>query len=168
MGEEITLVDLNDNVIGSIDRDQINQNHIFRIASLWLTNSKGEVLLAKRALTKKSSAGKWGPAVSGTVAKDESYEETIYREAKEEINLSGIKFTKSIKQERLTFQNRAKYFNQWFKAKADKDLDEFKIDSNEVAQIKWFTLEEIEKQIKTNPEMFVTSIVELIEGKIKF
>jgi isopentenyldiphosphate isomerase len=129
------------------------------------SNSKVEV---SGVATSCCSAGKWGPAVSGTVAKDESYEETIYREAKEEINLSGIKFTKSIKQERLTFQNRAKYFNQWFKAKADKEVSEFKIDPNEVAQIKWFTLEEIEKMIKTNPELFVTSIVELIDGKIKF
>jgi isopentenyldiphosphate isomerase len=61
------IVDENEKVIGAKERDQILPTDIQQITGLWLTNSKGEVLLAQRQITKKNDPGKWGPAAAGTV-----------------------------------------------------------------------------------------------------
>ncbi len=64
---KIIIVDENDNIIGSKDFDKMKPSDVYRVSSLWITNSKGETLLAKRAFNKLHSPGKWGTAVSGTV-----------------------------------------------------------------------------------------------------
>jgi isopentenyldiphosphate isomerase len=80
----IPIVDAQDNVIAHKNRASIGYaNDIFRTASLWITNSNGDVLLAQRKLDKKVDPGKWAEAVSGTVENDNTYE-TIIREAEEE------------------------------------------------------------------------------------
>ncbi len=46
---QIIVVDENDNVIGSKSRDEIDYSKdIYRVSCLWVTNPKGEVLLAQR------------------------------------------------------------------------------------------------------------------------
>ena len=55
----IPLVNKDDKIIGNIDRSDLDYNHdIFRTASLWVTNSNGDVLLAQRKLNKKVDPGK--------------------------------------------------------------------------------------------------------------
>jgi len=84
---EIPIVKNNDEIIKYKKRSEILENDIYRVSSLWITNSSGEVLLAKRAKIKKNHPGVWGPAVSGTVEKDETYYENILKETNEEIGL---------------------------------------------------------------------------------
>lgn len=49
-------------------RDDIDYSKdIFRTASLWITNSNGDILLAQRKFDKKVDPGKWAEAVVGTV-----------------------------------------------------------------------------------------------------
>ncbi len=81
MSEEISIVDENDNIITCKFRKCLTPKDIYRVSALWIKNSKGEILLAKRVLTKLHNPGKWGSAVEGTVPKGESYKETLIREA---------------------------------------------------------------------------------------
>lgn len=81
------VVDDNDNIIGykskaAIDKDDLR----YRVSALWITNSKREILLARRSYTKRHDPGKWGPAAAGTVEKGESYKDNIKKEAKEELD----------------------------------------------------------------------------------
>lgn len=48
------IVDENDQIIGHKFREEIVQTDIYRVAALWITNSKGDILLARRALSKKT------------------------------------------------------------------------------------------------------------------
>src|ERR1700761_7819266 len=92
--ELIQIVDENDTLIGHKPRDQVSATtDYYRIACLWLENSKGEVLLAQRKWTKKNDPGTWGPAAAGTVDQGETYEQNMYKEAQEEIGVSGVTFT---------------------------------------------------------------------------
>src|SRR3989338_6686941 len=86
--QQIPIVNDRDVGIGYKFREEITKEDIYRVSALWVTNSQVMILLAKRALTKKNSPGEWGPAVSGTVDKGETYEGNIYREAEEELGLN--------------------------------------------------------------------------------
>lgn len=85
------IVNENDEIIGHKLREEVDpKNDIYRVSALWVTNSAGDVLIAQRKLTKKHAPGKWEPAVAGTVEKGETDESNIYKEAQEEIGLSGF------------------------------------------------------------------------------
>jgi isopentenyldiphosphate isomerase len=46
----ITIVDENDNIIGSKPRDIVDREKLwYRVSGLWINNSSGDVLLARRA-----------------------------------------------------------------------------------------------------------------------
>ena len=148
--EQIIVVDGNDKIIGYKTRKEVDREGLrYRVSGLWIKNSKGENLLAKRAYTKEHDPGRWGPAVAGTNAKGESYLDTIIREAYEELGLEGVRFRTGPKLER---HGKHSYFVQWFFCVVDRPLKEFHIQKEEVAEIKWFSEEELKEKIKKNPD----------------
>jgi isopentenyldiphosphate isomerase len=150
------IVNENDEIIGYKQRSEIKQDDIYRVSALWVKNSQGDILLAKRSMTKKNSPGKWGPAVAGTVEEGETYESNIIKEAEEEIGLILKDFKKLDKIRRTGEHN---YFGQWFEAVIDKKIDEFKIQEDEVEQIKWFSKNELKNEAKNNPESLLSMVV---------
>ncbi|MFA6467225.1 MAG: NUDIX domain-containing protein [Patescibacteria group bacterium] len=150
--EIIIVVDEEDNIIGHKDRYKLSPDDIYRVSALWLTNSKGDILLAQRSFDKKHHPGKWGPAVAGTVKIGQSYDDNIIQETAEEIGLKDINLIKSFKK----FNSGAYYhFTQWYTLVIDKDIKDFIIDSAEVASIKWFTKAEIRQKLKEDPDFFI-------------
>ena len=140
--------------MGSKERDKTDPaTDIYRVSALWLTNSKGQALLAQRKLTKKHSPGKWGPAVAGTIEEGETYESNIYKEAKEEIGLEGIKFRLADKK-LIVRENR--FFAQWFLGTVDKDISEFKIQEEEVEALEWVDQSLLAKDIVEHPEKYTS------------
>lgn len=152
---KIIVVDENNNIIGSKERNDIQSEDIYRVSGLWVTNSKGDILLAQRKFTKRNDPGKWGPAVAGTVEEGESYEENIIKEAYEELGLKDIKPEAGQVRRNYGIHN---YFSQRFYLTSDKEINDFKIAEDEVKQIKWFERHELQKLIKEKPEMFIKSL----------
>jgi isopentenyldiphosphate isomerase len=114
------VVDGNDEYIGDKERSELDfQKDIYRVAALWLTNSANEVLIAQRKFSKDRDPGLWGPAVAGTVEPGETYETNIYKEAEEEIGLSGLVFTLGPK---LRVKTPRNYFCQWYKDKLVQEV----------------------------------------------
>lgn len=167
--EKIVIVDKDDNVIGAKYRDElIDEKDIYRVSALWVTNSKGEILLAQRRFSKKNDPGKWGPAVAGTVDEGETYEDNIYKEAEEELGIKGLKFSLGPKTSTLNRPNvRHLHFSQWFKVNIDEDLDYFKIQEEEVEQIKWFTVDEIFNILKKDSYFFLSGVTRWIKMFVK-
>jgi isopentenyldiphosphate isomerase len=152
------VVDKNDQIIGYKNRDEIKPEDIYRVSAIWITNSKNEILLAKRHHTKKNDPNKWGPAVAGTVEKDETYKSNIIKEASEELGLINIKPQTGPK----TFNNKKHlHFTQWYFLKIDKKIHEFKIKEDEIEEAKWITKKELLADIKVNPENYIDSILSL-------
>lgn len=160
MKSKIIIVDEQDTVIGYKDRDAVQREDIYRVSALWIINSKDEILLARRALSKSHSPGMWGPAVAGTVEEGETYEANIIKEAQEELGLKNIKPRMGPKERKTGEHN---YFAQWYLLELDKPLSEFAVDKGEVAEIRWFSREELLKEIQNNPSLFLESIKRNLE-----
>jgi len=157
---KIIIVDEKDQEIGLKDRKNRDQKDIYRVAALWITNNQGEILLAQRAFNKKHHPGKWGPAVAGTIEAGETYESNIIKEAEEELGLKGIKFQPGPKTRTVGEYN---HFTQWFKLKLDQPIEAFTVNPDEVAEIKWFTRQEIEENLKNNPADFLSKMKDYIK-----
>jgi isopentenyldiphosphate isomerase len=151
---KIIIVDKDDNEIGLKERKDKVQGDIHRVSALWLRNSKGEFLLAQRSFSKPRNAGKWGPAVEGTVEEGENYFNNIVKETEEEIGIKDIEFTEGPK----IFSDRKggkNHFKQFYTAVLDKSENDFVVQKEEVESVKWFTRDELKKEISKNPEMFL-------------
>ncbi|MEI6587684.1 MAG: NUDIX domain-containing protein [Candidatus Moraniibacteriota bacterium] len=147
----ITIVNENDEIIGFGERGATSEEDICRVSALWLTNSRGEILIAKRHRNKFYHPGTWGPAVAGTVEVGESYEDNIIKEANEELGLEKIKPKIGPK---IKVDDVHPFFLQWYVLVADKDLDEFELQSDEVEGVDWILPEELERQLRKQPEKF--------------
>jgi len=151
----IVIVGENDKIIGYQNRDTLKKEEIYRVAALWVTNSCNEILLARRHHTKSHYPRKWGPAVAGTVDEGETYEDNIIKEAEEEIGLKDIQPKLGPK---TKTDNEYHHFTQWYTLSIDKDIDEFKIQEDEVEEVKWFSREELGKQLKEYPDEFLPTM----------
>lgn len=153
---QIPLVNDKDEIIGKKDRAEIDYTRdIFRTASLWITNSKGEVLLAQRKFDKKVDPGKWGEAVGGTVEGNDSYEETVVREAEEELGLTEITPNIGPKQF-ITVPCR--YFVQWYEVTLDEPIEAFTIQPEEVEQVAWIPLSQLREELQNTPEKYISEM----------
>lgn len=158
MSDKIIIVNENDEIIGFKERRDLDiKKDLFRISALIVYNSKGELLLAKRKSNKKLDASKWGPSVTGTNDKNESYESNIFKESLEEINLNLSKFElkKSVK---IKNKGYGIFFVQWFLVKVDENLDFFKKQDSEVDELKWVSIVDFEEELEKFPKKFTTSI----------
>jgi len=154
MADKIIVVNEKDEVVGAKERGTVAVDDIYRVSALWITNSKGDVLLAQRALTKKNDPGRWGPAVAGTVEEGETCLENITKETEEEIGLMGVQFTEGPKW-RVSLERNL--FCQWYFLEFNGELSDLKIQKEEVADIKWFPREDLKRLLKDKPGMFLSS-----------
>lgn len=157
---KIIIVDQNDKIIGHKNGDTLNKEDIYRVSALWITNSRGEILLARRHHTKSHHPRKWGPAVAGTVDEGETYEENIIKEAEEELGLKNIKPKLGLK---TKIDNEYHHFTQWYVLCADMDIDQFKIQEEEVEEIEWYSSKELKKQLQEYPEEFLPTMKKYFE-----
>ena len=153
----VSVVDENDHVLATKARDELTREDIVRVAVLWIENSRGEVLLQQRSLTKKLGPGHWGPAVAGTVESHETYFTNIVKEAEEEIglvNFSPIEIGKRMYWEPGGPVGRMFMF---YKAVLDRPAHEFTIQLDEVAQLKWVPKSTLLEDVKRNPKNYAPS-----------
>lgn len=88
--ELLDLVDENDQVVGTILRDDTagsNHKGYLRAAELLILNDKGQLWIPRRQMHKKLAPGGLDYSAAGHVASGDDYGETLKREVKEELNL---------------------------------------------------------------------------------
>ena len=91
MKEELfPLVDESGKVIGTATRKECHSGTFWLhpVVHLHVFNSKGELYLQKRALTKDVQPGKWDTAVGGHVDAGETIQEALTREVREELGIT--------------------------------------------------------------------------------
>lgn len=77
-------------MIGSLPRHRMRaENRIHRATFILVFNSRGELFVQKRSMTKDVYPGYYDIAAGGVVLADESYETSAQRELHEELGISG-------------------------------------------------------------------------------
>jgi isopentenyl-diphosphate Delta-isomerase len=86
--EHVTLVDLDDNPIGTMEKLEAHRKGLLhRAFSILLFNSKGEMLLQKRALSKYHSGGLWTNTCCSHPLPDEDMHAAARRKLKQEMGI---------------------------------------------------------------------------------
>ena len=123
-------------------------------------NSKKEILLQKRSATKESNPNRWTVSASGHLVTGDSSYDAAVRETEEEL---GIK----VKTQKLEYlftvkeQQRPKEgfldneFIDIYWLLMDNDIPNFKIQKEEVAEIRWVSYEEFKKMVKNKDKRLV-------------
>ena len=86
--EQIILVDDNDNEIGTMEKQEAHlKGKLHRAISVFIFNSKGDLLLQQRAISKYHSGGLWSNACCTHPRKGESTEKAAKRRLVEEMGM---------------------------------------------------------------------------------
>ncbi len=154
--EFFTLVDENDNVTGKAMREECHTKGLWhRAVDIIIVNSKHEILLQKRSMTKDLYKGYWATSSAGHVTYEDTYEETTQRELKEEVGVST-------KLERLfDFKKYTGKDNEIVHVFIGKHDGPFKPDRKEVEFVKFFTFDKINEMLKK--EKFTPSTIEIFK-----
>lgn len=154
------IVDDNDNVLAYKEKSDIDfSREIYRVSALWITNQQGEILIAQRKVSKDYDGGKWGPAVAGTVEEGEDYEINIYKEAEEEIGLTGEKFSLGPKQHFTAPKN---YFCQWYTAVVNRGAETFVVQPEEVEAVVWISPSQLAKEVAEQTDKYIADMPEIL------
>jgi isopentenyl-diphosphate delta-isomerase type 1 len=156
-------VDENDNEIGKVKRGDAHSNPsiIHRTMHVVLFNSKGEILLQLRSLTKDKYPGYWTEAATGHVRYGSDYLSTAVTEIREELGLD-------VKPEDLTEMAKLLEKNEYesefvtvFKLQLRGETIQFNLNPEEVSEVKFFSVKEIRRMLK-NPEIKFTPVTRII------
>jgi len=174
--EVIPVVDENDRIIGYKRRGEIEHADIYRVVSLWVINSDGQVLLAQRHHDKSHDPLKWGPAVSGTITQeDESYESAGAKEGLEEIGLNILAddvVTELMEKDlQIGDEYKHQFISQPILVRVPANLfplERFVAQEEEVEQLVWIDLEELLQDVAANPDKYVPSFPRSLAALIDF
>jgi 8-oxo-dGTP pyrophosphatase MutT (NUDIX family) len=151
----INIVDEDNNLTGVKARNEIDYSvDRYQCTGLMVRNLAGELLIAQRSLQKDKDPGLWGPAVSGTVDAGETFDTNIYKEAQEEIGLTGVLFTKG---PLFKSDTPRRHFAQWFFVELDWPLEAYTKEDREVEQLAFVTPEALLEGVASHPERYVAT-----------
>jgi isopentenyldiphosphate isomerase len=148
MDELFPLVDVSGQVTGKATRSECHNGSklLHPVIHLHVFNKNGELLLQKRSMNKDIQPGKWDTSVGGHVDFGETVEKALFREAYEELGLSGFA---------PVFLR--KYI---FESEIEKELvysyktvfpeSSFRFDPGEIDEIRFWKPEEIRKNLGEN------------------
>lgn len=150
---KIPIVNEQDEIIGYKKREQTTRDDIRRIVFLFVFNENKDFLIARRQSNKVIDPNCWGPSVAGTIDEGFNYDETVIKETEEELGLKNIKpiFLKKYFYET---HNARRFSSVYYVFVNSKEVN-FKIQDEEVSEIRWISFKELEKWFKNKPEDFV-------------
>ena len=127
-----------------------------KAVAMFMINSKGQVLLQKRSANKKLWPNMWDMTAGGHVLAGEFGFEAIIREIQEElgieINKNDILFIGSAVSTNIKGDIINRHFNEYYIINKDVDEKTLNLQTEEVADIKWFDKDEVLERIKNNYE----------------
>ena len=154
MTEKVILVDKNDKEVGSMEKQEAHTKGLLhRAFSVFIFNDKNELLLQRRALKKYHSGGLWTNTCCSHPRQNETTLDAANRRLVEEMGMRCI-----IKKQ-FDFIYKAKLANNLYEHEFDHVFFGFsneqpQINTDEVEEYTYKTLEDIGNEIKTNPEKY--------------
>jgi isopentenyl-diphosphate delta-isomerase len=150
----VVLVDSQDNELGKMEKLEAHEKGLLhRAFSIFLFNSKGEMLIQQRALSKYHSPGLWTNACCSHPAPNESIIQAGNRRLKEELGLS----TELV--DAFNFEYRETFENNLTEHELDHVLVGYSegnpiLNQEEAKDYRWITWANLLEEIDLNPENF--------------
>lgn len=116
-----------------------NPNCYHKPVWIWIINENGEVLVQKRASTKKKSPNKWDMPSAGHVMAGETLLEACVRETKEELGIDTKESDFIFLKEWLN--QKGWEFAEIYLLKTKTKISDFKLQKEEVAQVEYLQFE---------------------------
>lgn len=154
MEEKIILVDKDDKEIGTIEKMKAHiHGKLHRAFSVFVFNSKGEIMLQQRALHKYHSGGLWTNTCCSHPNSGEVLEAAVHRRLQEEMG-----FDCEIKEVK-TFLYHAKLDNSLIEHELDHIYigyfqGEPSLNREEVENWKWVSVDDLRNDLIKYPEKF--------------
>ena len=153
--EKVILVDENDKELGFEEKLSAHQNggKLHRAFSIFVFNSKEELLLQKRAREKYHSALLWANTCCSHPRPGESLEEAVHRRLKEEMGFDCDLEEKFSFIYKVDFENgiSENEFDHVFFGRFDGEPNP---EPKEVSGWEWVAPEKLKEDIKKNPEKY--------------
>ena len=150
--ELVPLVDEQGKIVGQAPRSQVHNGSklLHPVVHLHVLNPNKNILLQKRPMSKQIQPGRWDTSVGGHISAGETLEKALKKEAFEEIGLVGFsaKLQKVYRWESEVEAELVYLFTTF-------DCKNVKVQSDEVEEIRFWTKNQIEKQI--GQEIFTTN-----------
>lgn len=167
MSEILDVVNDQDEVIGQAERDEVHRiGLVCRLAYVCFYTANREIILQKRSITKKNDPGKLTTTVSGHVASGQDYLEAAVRETLEETGVEieandltamGIVRADYVQGDYLSNAMRGLFSYQF-----DGNVSDLKVEDGDGAGFVTLPIEELEKQLDTEPEKFATVLTDKV------
>jgi isopentenyldiphosphate isomerase len=122
-----------------------NPGFYHKVVWIWIVNNAGEILVQKRALSKKTAPGKWDMPAAGHIDAGETPIESCVRETSEElgINASTEDFV-FLKQ----FVNQCGWeLAQIYLLRSNLKVENMKLQTDEVDKVEWLKYDDFVKLI---------------------
>lgn len=154
--ELVVLVDEKNNVVGTAPKDAVHTMNtpLHRGFSLFVFNSKNELLLTRRSKHKKTFPGIWTNTVCGHPLPEESVVDAAKRRLKEELGIEGVDI-RDVAPYRYRFSDANGIVENEIcpilVAHSDATPQP---NPHEVGKWKWVKWEEFLKDIKINPQRY--------------
>jgi len=149
--EILDLVDDNDNVIGQEERNEAlkKDRKNIRAINIFIYNKEGKILTPLRSANRRIFPNCYDFSVGGYVSSGEGYLQTAYRELEEELGIKNVE----LKEIGYFHPNDlpTSSFSKLYKLTYDGPVN---YDKDGIAEINFFTEDEIQEKINKNPEKF--------------
>ena len=150
MTEELfDVVDEHDQVIDVGPRSEVHRLQLrHRATHIFLFRSDGRMLIHLRSATKEEFPSVWTSSASGHVSSGETYANSAARELQEELGITApLRFvTKVPACAQTSFE-----FTELYRVDCDSDVT---IDPEEIQEVQWHTIDEIQDQLIAAKENF--------------
>lgn len=156
--EIFDIVDSEDRVIGKATRREIHDRGLLhRSVHTLVFNSRGELFLQKRALTKDQNPGLWDTSSAGHVNAGEDYTTSAHRELMEELGIAAnLEYLFKFQACEETFWEHVKVFS----CVSDATIV---IDPVEISEGRFYSLAEIRKILKKDAGRFTSTFIKLFK-----
>lgn len=152
--DEIILVDNFDNITGYGEKMDVHKKgKLHRAFSIFIFNAKVELLLQKREESKYHSGGLWTNTCCSHPVKGETIEEAAVRRLSEEMGFT-CRLEKIFSFIYKTEFNNDLYENEYDHVFIGTYSNEPEPDPSEVMDWKWVSPDEIEEDLKINPDKY--------------
>lgn len=166
--EKILLVDKNDKAVGYEEKLKVHEKGLLhRAFSIVIFNSKNEMMLQRRALSKYHCGGLWTNACCSHQRENEKLIDAAHRRLKDEMGFDTALNELFSFHYKVNFENglTENEIDHVFVGNYDKNPI---INKDEADDYKWVSLDELKNWMKTRPKEFTPWFLIMVEKMEKY